>query len=128
VQRLARKFVPPRRGKFMQRTPRQYPRFRAALPVVLKPLDLQVPLRGHTSDISWGGLYVEMTFTQPVSTRVDITLWVGETKICAKGVVVSNHPGFGNGVKFTELADGDREQLKRLLNSLGLRALCAKAP
>jgi len=112
----------------MNRTPRQYPRFRVALPVVLKPLDLEVPLRGQTGDISWGGFYVEMTFTQPVSTKVDITLWVGETKIRARGVVVSNHPAFGNGVKFTELADGDREQLKRLLDSLASQILCAKAP
>ena len=112
----------------MQWTPRQYPRFRTALPVVLTSPNLQAPLRGHTGDISLGGFYVEMTFTRPVSTQVDITLWIGETKICAKGVVVSNHPAFGNGVKFTELADSDQEQLKRLLNSMGLRALCAKAP
>jgi len=112
----------------MNRTPRQHPRFRAALPVVLKPLELEVPLRGHTSDISAGGLYVEMAFTQAVATKVDITLWVGETKIRAKGIVVSNHPAFGNGVKFTELAEGDRTQLNRLLHTLGLQALCVKAP
>jgi hypothetical protein len=112
----------------MNRTPRQHPRFRAALPVVLKPLELQIPLRGNTSDISWGGMYVEMAFTQPVATKVDITLWVGDIKIQAKGIVVSNHPSFGNGIKFTELADGDRGQLNRLLDSLGLQALCAKAP
>jgi len=112
----------------MNRTPRQHPRFRAALPVVLKPLELEVPLRGHTSDISAGGLYVEMAFTQAIATKVDITLWVGETKILAKGIVVSNHPAFGNGIKFTEMADDDREQLKRLLHSLGLQALRAKAP
>lgn len=112
----------------MKRAPRQYPRFRAALPVVLTPPGLQVPLRGHTGDISYGGFYVEMTFTQPVSTKVDITLWIGDTKIRAKGVVVSNHPSFGNGVKFTELAEGDREQLKRLLDSLGPSVLGTKTP
>lgn len=112
----------------MNRTPRQHPRYRAALPVVLKPLELQIPLRGNTSDISWGGMYVEMAFTQPVDTKVDITLWVGEVKIHAKGIVVSNHPSFGNGIEFTELGDGDRAHLSRLLHSLGLQALCAKAP
>ena len=112
----------------MHRTQRQHPRFRAALPVVLKPLELQVPLRGNTSDISWGGMYVEMSFTQPISTKVDITMWVGETKIHAKGIVVSNHPSFGNGIKFTEMVESDRAQLNRLLHSLGLKALCAKAP
>lgn len=107
----------------MKSTPRRYPRFKTALPVELKPLDLQVPLRGQAADISWGGLYVEMTYTQQVSTKVQITLWAGDKKIRARGVVVSNHPAFGNGVKFTEVADSDREELKRLLESLASRTL-----
>jgi len=109
----------------MQWTPRQYPRFKAVLPVELRPLGLQVPLRGQTGDISRGGFYVEMPFTQEISTKVDIILWVGETKIRAKGVVVSNHPAFGNGVKFTELVDGDSKGWQQLLDSLGSRLACA---
>jgi hypothetical protein len=40
-----------------------------------------VPLRAQTQDICLGGLYVEMSFTQKVSTDLEITLWIGDTKI-----------------------------------------------
>jgi hypothetical protein len=102
----------------MWATPRQHPRFRASLPVELRATGLQAPLRAQTEDVSLGGLYVEMTCTQHVSTEVEIALWVGEKKIRAKGVVVSNHPAFGNGVKFTELEDSDKEVLRGFLTAL----------
>jgi len=102
----------------MDWTPRQYPRYKAALPVEMRPLAVSVPLRGQTEDISMGGFYVEITFTQPVSTELNITLWVGDTKLHARGVVVSNHPAFGNGIKFTEVGEADKESLKRFLESL----------
>jgi c-di-GMP-binding flagellar brake protein YcgR len=105
----------------MEWTPRRYPRFKATLPVELRALDQPVPLRAQTEDISLGGLYVEMILTQKVSTELKITLWIGETKIQAKGVVVSNHPAFGNGIKFTELAEEDKEGLKRFLDTLGIQ-------
>jgi c-di-GMP-binding flagellar brake protein YcgR len=109
----------------MEWIPRQHPRFKAALPVELRPLGQPVPLRARTEDISLGGLYVEMILTQKVSTEVDITLWIGETKIRAKGVVVSIHPAFGNGIKFTEFADEDKNGLKRFLDSLGVQRKAA---
>jgi PilZ domain len=111
----------------MEWIPRQHPRFKAVLPVELRPLGQPVPLRAHTEDISLGGLYVEMILTQKVSTEVEITLWIGETKIRAKGIVVSIHPAFGNGIKFTELADADKDGLKRFLDSLGVQRKAAVA-
>jgi len=109
----------------MEWTPRQHPRFKATLPVELRALGQPVPLRAQTEDISLGGLYVEMMLTQEVSTELKITLWIGETKIQAKGVVVSNHPAFGNGIKFTEIADEDKQGLKRFLDTLGIRGKAA---
>lgn len=105
----------------MEWIPRQHPRFKAVLPVELRPLGQPVPLRAQTEDISLGGIYVEMILTQKVSTELDITLWIGATKIRAKGVVVSIHPAFGNGIKFTQLADADKNGLKRFLDSLGVQ-------
>ena len=102
----------------MERTPRQYPRFKKTLPVELRPLALSAPLRAQTQDISLGGLYVEMSFTQKVSTKLEIALWIGDTKISAKGVVVSDHPAFGNGVKFTELTEESRASLRQYLETL----------
>jgi c-di-GMP-binding flagellar brake protein YcgR len=102
----------------MERTPRQYPRFRAVLPVELHPATVNAPLRAQTQDICLGGLYVEMSLTQKTSTEVEIVLWIGGTRISAKGVVVSSHPCFGNGIKFTDLPNESRERLQRYLESL----------
>jgi c-di-GMP-binding flagellar brake protein YcgR len=97
---------------------RQYPRFEATLPVDLRPLGTNAPLRTQTHDISLGGLYAEMTFTQEIATVVDITLWIGDWKVSARGEVVSKHPSFGNGIKFTQLADENRERLNQFLETL----------
>jgi c-di-GMP-binding flagellar brake protein YcgR len=102
----------------MWATPRQHPRFKTALPVELRATGLQAPLRARTEDVSLGGLYVEMTCTQNVATEVEIVLWIGEKKIRAKGMVVSNHPAFGNGVKFTEIEQGDKDELRSFLTGL----------
>jgi hypothetical protein len=98
--------------------PRQYPRFKTALTIELRPKGITTPLRTQTSDIGLGGCYVEMIFTQEVSTVVDITLWVGDSKVCATGEVVSKHPSFGNGLKFTQLSKEGRQKLGDYLATL----------
>lgn len=107
----------------MERTPRQYPRFRAALPIELRSTTVNAPLRAQTQDICLGGLYVEMSLTQKTSTAVEIVLWIGDAKISAKGLVVSSHPSFGNGIKFTELPDESRQKLRQYLDSLADNAI-----
>jgi hypothetical protein len=102
----------------MERTQRQHPRFKAALPVELHLSTVAGPLRAQTQDICLGGLYIEMSLTQKVSTDLGITLWIGDTKIFATGVVVSSHPSFGNGIKFTHLPDESKERLQLYLESL----------
>jgi c-di-GMP-binding flagellar brake protein YcgR len=102
----------------MEWTPRQYRRVKAVLPVELHRATATVPLRAQTQDICLGGLYVEMSFTQKVSTDLEITLWIGDTKISATGVVVSSHPSFGNGIKFTHLPDESKERLQHYLESM----------
>jgi len=97
---------------------RQHPRFKVALPVELRQPGVNVPVRAQTGEISLGGCYVEMTSTQQVSKEVEIILWVGQEKVVARGVVVSNHPAFGNGIKFTQVSDQDRARLQKLVDSL----------
>ena len=77
-----------------------------------------MPVRAQTGDIGLGGCYVEMTSTQQVSKEVEVILWVGQEKVVARGVVVSNHPAFGNGIKFTDVSDQDRTRLQKLVESL----------
>jgi hypothetical protein len=59
-----------------------------------------------------------MSSTQKVSREVEVTLWVGQEKVVAKGVVVSNHPAFGNGIKFTQVPEEGRVRLQKLVESL----------
>lgn len=77
-----------------------------------------MPVRAQIGNISLGGCYVEMTSTQKVSKELEVILWVGQEKVVARGVVVSNHPAFGNGIKFTHVSEEDRGRLQKLVDSL----------
>jgi len=59
-----------------------------------------------------------MSSTQQVSKEVEITLWIGQEKVVAKGVVVSNHPAFGNGIKFTQVPEEGKARLHKFVESL----------
>jgi hypothetical protein len=97
---------------------REYPRFKATLPVELRQAGASAPLRAQTGDICLGGCYVEMTSTQKISREVEITLWIGQEKVLARGVVVSNHPSFGNGIKFTHVPEDSKVRLQQFVESL----------
>jgi hypothetical protein len=107
---------------------RQFPRFKAALPVELRQPGASSPVRAQTGDICLGGCYVEMTSTQQVSKEVEITLWIGQEKVVAKGVVVSNHPSFGNGIKFTQVPEDGKLRLQKFVESLDPFARSARNP
>jgi hypothetical protein len=54
----------------------------------------------------------------PKGTQIRIALWVKDFKLWANAEVVSSTPGFGIGVKFTEMTEQDRNQLKQFIESL----------
>lgn len=97
---------------------RRHPRYKAALPVELRKRGVRTPLRAQTVNLSVGGCYVEMNSPQDVSNEVEIVLWVGREKILAQGVVVSNHPSFGNGIKFTHVPEEGQAKLQKFVESL----------
>jgi len=97
---------------------RQHPRYKVALPVEVSSPQDRVPVRAQVADICLGGCYVEMSFTKNVQAEVDLTVWVDGKKICASGVVVSSHPSFGNGIKFTHVAPDSQERLSNFVDSL----------
>jgi hypothetical protein len=101
---------------------RQHPRYKVTLPVELRSPSDQAPLRAQVADICLGGCYVEMTMTKSVSSEVNLTLWVGDHKISATGVVVSNHPSFGNGIKFTHVSQDSKEKLQNFVETLKPKA------
>ena len=124
---LTLQLPPENKEEGMERTPRQHPRFKTTLPVELQPATVTAPLRAQTQDICLSGLYVEMSFTQKVTTDLEITLWIGDMKISASGVVVSSHPSFGNGIKFTRLPDESKERLQQYLESMKRSGLVRSA-
>ena len=105
--------------------PRQHARFKAAVPIELRPNGVPTPLRGQTADICLGGCYVEMIFTQEVSSLVDISLWLGDSKIYVNAEVVSKHPSFGNGFRFVHLTKDGATKLNDYLESLKPEAAMA---
>jgi len=97
---------------------RKYARVRAAIPIEITPEDATAATHTQTSDISLGGCYVEMNFTLPVGTHVEMALWLGEERVWVSAKVATHHPYFGNGFAFTEVPEAVRHKLTSFLNSV----------
>jgi len=54
----------------------------------------------------------------PKGNQIRIALWVKEFKLWANGKVITSTPGFGIGVKFTEMTEQDKNQLRQFLDSM----------
>jgi PilZ domain len=76
-----------------------------------------VPVRTRTVDLSPGGCFLEMPNPLAKGTPVRIALWVKDFKLWASGEVVTSTPGFGIGVKFVEMTQQDRKQLRQFVES-----------
>jgi hypothetical protein len=72
-------------------------------------------MRLETSDLSLGGCYVEMALTLDIGTRLDIVLWLHGRKLSTRGVVVTRHPQFGNGIEFVGLFSENEHRLRAFL-------------
>src|ERR1700690_640999 len=95
---------------------RQYPRLKVGVPIELRPEGSEFPIRGATSDLSLGGCYVEMTFTFPVGTLLEISLAL-EEPVLALATVVTCDTQVGNGIKFTKMLPEDQERLRVYLEA-----------
>ncbi len=97
---------------------RAHPRLKCANSVEVYPAGQTIPIRSRTSDLSVGGCFLEMPNPLPAGAQIKLALWIKEFKVWVNGQVVTSTPGFGIGVKFTELAESDRNQLKQFLESM----------
>jgi hypothetical protein len=97
--------------------PRQQPRMKCAASAELRPTG-QAPMWSKVGDISEGGCFVEMMIPLHPGTRLKISIWLKDNKVLAEGVVANTRPGFGVGVRFTEMSPGDAAALKDFLKSL----------
>jgi c-di-GMP-binding flagellar brake protein YcgR len=96
---------------------RRYPRAKLALAIEFKPEGASVASHAETADVSLSGCYVEMSFTLPVGSNLDLVLWVEEARLATKGVVVTHHPQFGNGIKFLDMSQEDQAKLAHFLKT-----------
>jgi PilZ domain len=102
---------------FANRERRQSVRVQCSISAELHPLGQPV-IWSKVSDLSLGGCFVEMPIPLPVHAKIEIALWLGETKLRLRGEVVSTSPGFGMGVRFTSLSPENHEVLRRHLQTI----------
>jgi PilZ domain len=96
---------------------RKHPRLKCSSSVELHPLQ-GAPIWGKTTDLSLGGCFIEMAIPLRNAEKVKLGIWVEQTKLWAQGVVISSTPGFGIGIKFTEISEADLERLSKFLKSI----------
>jgi hypothetical protein len=96
---------------------RKYARIKTSIPIEFKAEGAAVASHAETADLSLSGCYVEMSFTLPVGTKLDLVLWVEDERLAVKGVVVTHHPQFGNGIKFVDMPQESQAKLDRFLKA-----------
>lgn len=72
----------------------------------------------RVKSISLGGLFIETTEPAPVGDEIQVQFDIPGGEIHAKGVVRRSSLGQGMGVEFTELAEGSRAAMHKLLQKL----------
>lgn len=94
---------------------RRFPRFECKASVEVRLQANGSPVRGNLVDISLGGCYIEMMIPLPVSTQLDLVIWLDKGKLATPGLVTSSHAGFGVGVKFIGMGRTERQLLEEYL-------------
>jgi hypothetical protein len=101
-----------------ERERRTSPRLKTTNSVEVYRAGETAPIRTRTADLSRGGCFLEMPNPLPKGVPIRLALWVKEFKLWANAEVVTSTPGFGIGVKFTEMTDQDRKELNQFIESL----------
>jgi PilZ domain-containing protein len=84
---------------------------------------------GTVADLSLGGCYVEMPIPLETGTKLRVGIWLGQNKAWAEAQVAHRTPGMGIGLKFIEISQEDRDQIRRYLDNLAPFAKkAARAP
>jgi c-di-GMP-binding flagellar brake protein YcgR len=97
---------------------RAHPRITLQVQVELRKQGEDVPFRLETTDLSKGGCYIQMMMTMPVSTNVNMTLWINDSPVRVRARVVTCHPQFGNGIMFLEFQGDGKQLLERYLDAM----------
>jgi hypothetical protein len=106
---------PPRETPQPER--RKHPRAKVGIPIEFKPEGAAVASHAETADLSLNGCYIEMSFTLPVGSKLDLILWIEDARLATHAVVVTHHPQFGNGIEFREMSQEDQGKLAHFLKT-----------
>jgi hypothetical protein len=93
-----------------ERDRRHHPRYTVQVQIEIRQDGNDVPMRLETTDLSLGGCYIQLMIPLSVGIRVHATLWLDGCPVVFRGLVVTRHPEFGNGIMFVEF-EGQGEQL-----------------
>jgi c-di-GMP-binding flagellar brake protein YcgR len=97
---------------------RQHPRYTTQVQIEIRLEGSDVPMRLVTTDLSLGGCYIELMIPLSVGIRLQATLWLDGYSIVIRGLVVTRHPQFGNGIMFVEIEGHGEQLLHRYLDSI----------
>jgi PilZ domain len=89
---------------------RKNPRANVGVPVEIHVDGNAAPLHCATSDLSFGGCYVESRYPFPAGTRLELKLQVADT-LLIEAKVVTCDPQFGNGIAFVKMLPEDSDKL-----------------
>jgi hypothetical protein len=73
---------------------------------------------GKVSDLSLGGCFVEMPIPLKQGASFEITLWLGNTKLRVQGQVATTAPGFGIGVRFSDISAENQQFLRSHIEAI----------
>jgi hypothetical protein len=96
---------------------RQHRRVQCKLGAELHTEGAEALVRGEVTNLSIGGCFLEMSTLPEDKSRLKLIVWVNDSKLVVKGIVVSRRPGFGISIRFTEVTEDVREQLGRFVQS-----------
>ncbi len=96
---------------------RKHPRYRCQLSAEIH-VHNGPSFWGNLADLSLGGCYVEMPIPLETGAKLKMALWFGQERAWAEGEVAHRTPGFGVGIRFTQIADADRNRIGAYLDSL----------
>jgi c-di-GMP-binding flagellar brake protein YcgR len=94
---------------------RKHQRFKIKAPIEFHPEGSRT-LRSATADLSLGGCYLEMMFTFPIGTVLEVSLQVGHI-VHAKAIVVSRELQVGNGIQFIDMAPTDQDTIRNYVDN-----------
>jgi len=88
------------------------------LPFEIRTKTSSFPIKGETSDVSPYGCYIQLLYTLPKDTAVEMVLWLESTALRTTAKVVTSDPSIGNGIEFVDMPEDTRAQIKAYLETL----------